>query len=69
MSPPWSEKSPSLQVNNLRGLSKSIRQLQVAQVTQTFTATSEESAAASEELSGQADVLSGMVQQFNLQEN
>ncbi len=39
---------------------------QVAQVTQTNTATSEESASASEELAGQAEMLRGMVQRFKL---
>ena len=42
---------------------------QVASVVQINSATSEESAAASEELSGQANVLRGLVAQFNLKEN
>ncbi len=39
---------------------------QVAQVIQTNSATAEESAAASEELSGQADMLKGMISKFRL---
>jgi methyl-accepting chemotaxis protein len=42
---------------------------QIAQVTQTNTATSEESAAASEELAAQAEILKGMVQKFKLKES
>jgi methyl-accepting chemotaxis protein len=42
---------------------------QIAQVTQTNTATSEESAAASEELAAQAEILKGMVQKFKLKDS
>jgi methyl-accepting chemotaxis protein len=42
---------------------------QIAQVTQTNTATAEQSAAASEELAAQAEVLMGMVQKFKLKES
>jgi methyl-accepting chemotaxis protein len=42
---------------------------QIAQVTQTNTATSEETAAASEELAAQAEILKGMVQKFKLKDS
>jgi methyl-accepting chemotaxis protein len=42
---------------------------QIAQVTQTNTAASEQSAAASEELASQAEILKGMVQKFKLKDS
>ncbi|MPM98668.1 hypothetical protein SDC9_145856 [bioreactor metagenome] len=39
---------------------------QISQVVQTNSATSEESAAASEELSGQAQILKSLIDDFNL---
>ncbi len=39
---------------------------QIAQVTQSNSATAEESAAASEQMAGQADVLKEMIQEFSL---
>jgi len=43
--------------------------MQVSQVTQTNSATSEESAAASEELSSQAELLNELVGKFNLKKS
>jgi methyl-accepting chemotaxis protein len=43
--------------------------MQVAQVTQTNSATAEQSAAASEELSTQAAMLKEMVEKFNLRQS
>jgi methyl-accepting chemotaxis protein len=41
---------------------------QISKVTQSNTATAEESAAASEEMAGQAQMLKGMIQEFHLKE-
>ena len=42
---------------------------QISSVVQSNTATAEESAAASEELSGQANILNDLVSRFQLKEN
>ncbi|MCD7992103.1 MAG: methyl-accepting chemotaxis protein, partial [Clostridia bacterium] len=42
---------------------------QISNVVQTNSATAEESAAASEELSGQAQILKGLISQFKLKES
>ena len=42
---------------------------QISQIIQTTSSTAEQSAAASEELSGQADILKSLVSQFRLKNN
>ncbi len=60
-------KASTEQVNGIEQINQSLEQID--QVTQTNTANAEESAAASEELSGQAEQLKHMVSRFKLNDN
>lgn len=57
-------KASAEQAGSVRGISEGISQ--ISSVVQTNSASSEESAAASEELSGQAQILSSLLQKFRL---